>query len=154
MQYPEHGCFVCVLLKLTDVVSSPFFTALQTAELSKGRLLTQVCPVCVYVCTCMYEGMHKCVRLCACVNVVVFEMCVYRCCPLAQSAGHRVIVKGVGGFSCTHYNLPTHSVVQRARSRDMAGVSGPLAAGKGREGKGREGKEGLTLDSVLQCILY
>ena len=141
MQYPEHGCIVCVLLKLTDVVSSPFFTALQTAELSKGRLLavdTSLSSVCVRM--YIYEGMHKCVRLCACVNVVVFEMCGYRCCPLAQSTGHRVIVKGVGGFSCTHYNLPTHSVVQRAGSRDMAGVSGPLAAGKGREGKGREGK--------------
>ena len=65
IQYPEHGCFVCVLLKLTDVVSSPFFTALQTAELSKGRLLTQVCPVCVYVCTYM----RVCINVYDCVRV-------------------------------------------------------------------------------------
>ena len=61
------------------------------------------------------------------------------CFPLARSTGHRVIVKGVDGFSCTHYNLPTHSVVHRAGSLDMAGVSEQCAWG----GEGRRGYVGL-----------
>ena len=83
----------------------------------------------------MYVHTYACFLFannCMPVNVVVFaaSVTVYWCCPLAQSTGHRVVVKGVGGFSCTHYNLPTHSVVQRTGPRDMARVGGLLAAGR------------------------
>ena len=74
-------------------------------------------------------SLHKVVCLRLIHLLLVLSTCVMYAC-----SGHRVVVKGVGGFSCTHYNLPTHSVVQRTGSRDLAGVSGGLPGA--REGEG------------------
>ena len=50
-------CIVSIQLEVVNVVSSSFFTALQTVEPSKGELLTQVpcCPLraCALIHTCM-----------------------------------------------------------------------------------------------------